>query len=48
MADGDRATFGVDQFRVNSPGLDAGQRLDREGLVQLDRTDVGPTQTSPT
>ena len=29
------------------PGVDAGQRLHREGLVELDRADVGPADAGP-
>ena len=41
VADGDGAALGIDELAVGEPlvepGVDAGQRLDGEGLVELDR-----------
>ena len=37
VADRDRAALGVDDLRVDLPGVDAGQRLHGERLVELDR-----------
>ena len=47
VADRDRAALGVDDLRVDLPGVDAGQRLHRERLVELDRADVGPADAGP-
>ena len=47
VADRDRAALGVDDLRVDLPGVDAGQRLDGERLVELDRGDVGPADAGP-
>jgi hypothetical protein len=37
----------VDDGWVDVPGLDAGERLGGERLVQLDRGDVAPTDAGP-
>ncbi len=46
VTDGDGAALGVDELAVGEtlvqPGVDAGERLDGERLVELDRADVGP------
>ena len=42
MTDGDRAAAGVDDRRVDAPRVEAGQGLDGERLVELDRADVRP------
>ena len=42
VADGDRAAVGVDDVGVDLPGVDAGQRLHGERLVELDGADVVP------
>ena len=46
VADGDGAALGVDDVGVGEtlvqPGVDAGERLDGERLVELDGADLGP------
>src|SRR5918999_5402869 len=47
VPDRDGAAGAVDDLRVDVPGVDAGQRLGGEGLVQLDRADVAPPDAGP-
>lgn len=42
MADGDGAATRVDDVGVDLPGVQAGQRLHRERLVEFDGPDLGP------
>src|SRR3954451_14567085 len=42
VAEGHRAAVAVDAVGVDRPLADAGQRLRREGLVELDGVDVAP------
>src|SRR3954454_16672958 len=45
VADGDRAAIGVDALGIDRPLVDAGERLRRERLVELDDLDVFPSDT---
>ena len=47
VAHGDRPALGVDDLGIDLPGVDAGQGLDRERLVELDRGDVRPADAGP-
>jgi hypothetical protein len=40
VADRYRTAADVHDLRVDLPGVDAGERLDGEGLVEFDRADV--------